>query len=256
MRCCAAVRATISPDTSATSPRYSGAIRHHARHRHAASARHRARDSSPRWRIRSIAHATRRRRPARRRRLRHPAAARRDRRAGRAALGISRACIRATRASIRTRAPCPTSIRMYSAKARSSAKASTTSTRSSTCLRDASARQPHPQPRFARRLLRALGIRERHRTARRLSDQLSRRRAPPASLDSRRLADRALAAPFVRARDGRLDAQSAERVVALESARQPAPQPGAGRVRAVARCSAGPSCPRRGSGQRSWSAFR
>ena len=73
----------------------------------------------------------RRRAPPRRRRLRHSAAARRREPAQRPAVAGSCACSRATRASIPTRASCRTSTRICSAKARSSARASTTSTPSS-----------------------------------------------------------------------------------------------------------------------------
>ncbi len=82
---------------------------------------------------------------------------------------------------------------MCSAKARSSAKASTTSTRSSRRSAGVS-RKPHSQPRPARGQLRALGAGHRRAAVRRLSVALQRRREPPPSLDPRRLADRGMAA--------------------------------------------------------------
>ena len=53
------------------------------------------------------------------------------------------------------------------------------------------AREPHPQPRPARRLLRALGPAERRAAVRGLPVALRRRREPAPPLDPRRLADRA-----------------------------------------------------------------
>ena len=68
---------------------------------------------------------------------------------------------------------------------------------------------------------------------------------PPAPLDTRRLADRALAAAARAGADGRRRAQSAVAAVAVEDLRQPAPQPGAGR--AASRCCWAAGLSRRGS---------
>jgi hypothetical protein len=86
-----------------------------------------------------------------------------------------RGSMAASRASIRTPARSRMSIRMCSAKARSSARASTTSMPSSK-RSAASAREPHAQPRPARRLLRPCGPAERRAPVRGLPGPLSRRR--------------------------------------------------------------------------------
>ena len=59
---------------------------------------------------------------------------------------------------------------------------------------NAVSREPHPESRSARRLLCAIGADERRAALRGVSCSLQRGHAPPPSLDSRRLADRALAA--------------------------------------------------------------
>ena len=164
-------------------------LRHHARQRFAAAARRGAqagRDDG------ASAQPSALRRGAE---SRHRAATRSCSRASAAccrsaARRRTRVSSAATPASIPTRVRFRTPIRISSAKARSSARASTTSTRSSASLADRFPGQPHPQPRSARRLLRALGPRDRHRALRGISEDLSRRRATPPSLDARRLADR------------------------------------------------------------------
>ena len=75
---------------------------------------------------------------------------------------FARICSPARRASIPTRARCRTSTRISSAKDRSSARASTTST-PSTGRRRPLPGEPHPQPRPARRRLRPLGAGDRRR---------------------------------------------------------------------------------------------
>ena len=87
-----------------------GQVRHHARHRHAAAARRRA-PAGRRDGASAQPAAVRRRARPRHRGLRHPAAARRRQPAQREPLAGSRGCSAATPASIRTRAPSPTSIR-------------------------------------------------------------------------------------------------------------------------------------------------
>ena len=157
----------------------------------------------------------------------------------------TRACSAASRASTRTRAPCPTSTRTCSAKARSSARASTTSMRSSARSADRLPREPHPQPRPARRLLRARRAGQRRRSCSRTPVALRRRRQAPPPLDPRRLADRRAGCCrcACRARRRRRSAaQSAVGAVALEDPRQPAPQPGAGGADRAAAARLGACC--------------
>ena len=105
-------------------------LRHHAGHRHATAAGHRAparrRDGAP-AQPPAFDDAS----GAWSRRLRHPAAAHGGQPAGRQSVAYAAVALAASRASIRIRAPCPTSTRTCSAKARSSARASTTWMRSS-----------------------------------------------------------------------------------------------------------------------------
>ncbi len=90
--------------------------------------------------------------------------------------------------------------------------------------RGALPREPHPQPRSARRLLCALRPAERRGAVRGISVALQRGREPPPPLDPRRLADRALVAA-ARAGGRRSSAQESALVaVAVEDSRQPAPQ--------------------------------
>ena len=91
----------------------------------------------------------------------------------------------------------------------------------------APAREPHPQPRPAGGLLRALGAGQRRRAARGIADALQHRRRAPPALDPRRLAaDRVAAA--ARACAAGCAAQSALAALARQDPRQPAPQPRAG----------------------------
>ena len=83
-------------------------------------------------------------------------------------------------------------------------------------------RQPDPEPRLDRRLLRPLGLPERRSALRRVSVDLRCRHEPPASLDSRRLATRRVVAAS-RAGSGPAPAsESAVLALAVEASRQPA----------------------------------
>ena len=140
-----------------------------------------------------------------------------------------RGCSAASRASTPTRAPSPTSTRTCSAKARSSARASTTSTPSSgRCA------GRFPENRIlSHDLIEGCYARSGLLSDVELLEDFPAalqpgREPPPAPLDPRRLAAARLAAP-ARARPARrAAAQSAVGAVALEDARQPAPQPGPG----------------------------
>ena len=187
----ASASSRIVGDTARAAER---ALRHHARHRHAAAARR----GPASWSA-TMAHPLNRprfdaQRAARRRGLRHPAAARRRQPAERAAARASRGCSPASRASTPTRAPSPTSTRTCSAKARSSARASTTSTPSS---RRSAARLPENRI-LSHDLLEGCyarsGLVSDVRAVRGLPVALPRRRQPAPPLDPRRLADRAVAA--------------------------------------------------------------
>ncbi len=139
----AAARAAVSEGVFAGRRRHRGPVRrqvrHHPGHGHAAAARcgaairrrHGAPAESPRLRrSETTGH----------RGLRHPATARGDQPAGHESLALSPVCTAASRASIRIRAPSRMSIRTCSAKARSSARGSTTSMPSSRRWADASPR--------------------------------------------------------------------------------------------------------------------
>ena len=95
-------------------------------------------------------------------------------------------------------------------------------------------REPDPEPRPARGLLRAVGVAERRATLRGIPVHLSRRHRPATPLDPRRLAAGRVAAA---ARTGSRRATGGEPAVgafAVEALRQPAAQPGPGRADPVA----------------------
>ena len=168
-------------------------------------------------------------------RLRHPAAAHAASACRAPAARATRSCTAASRASIRTRAPCPTSTRTCSAKARSSARASTTSMRSSARSSDR-----FPENRIlSHDLLEGCYARSGLLSDVQLyEDYPSRYGAdvePPASLDPRRLADRAAGCcRACRRPDGRSEPNPLSRAVAVEDLRQPAPQPRAAGAAAAA----------------------
>ena len=95
-------------------------------------------------------------------------------------------------------------------------------------------RKQDPEPRSARRLLRALGTPLRRRGVRGLSGGLWHRRPPPPSLDSRRLAAARVAAAARARSRGPSPSEPDVRAFAMETLRQPAPQPRACRLDAAA----------------------
>ena len=116
-------------------------------------------------------------------------------------------------------------------------------------------REHHPQPRSARRDLRARRAGHRHRGGRGISLALRRRRGPPASLGARRLAAAALDLR-PRASSGRPRAKAGSADRPLEDARQSAPTLSAP-PRVACACWLGGSCPSRRralDGRSSWSA--
>ena len=86
--------------------------------------------------------------------------------------------------------------------------------------------QPHSEPRSGGELLRALGTAQRCAGVRGISGHVQRRREPPPSLDSRRLAIGPLAAALGSRRRGAAR-EPDQRAVPMETLRQSSPQPGA-----------------------------
>ena len=126
--------------------------------------------------------------------IRHPAAAR-GRRACQAPTGRGmRACAAASRASIRIRAPSPMFTRTCFGEGSFIGKGIYDVDAFERALGGTLSRKPDPQPRSAGRVLRARRAVERRAAVRGISVALQRRREPPAPLDSRRLADCAVAA--------------------------------------------------------------
>ena len=176
---------------------------------------------------------------ARRRRLRHPAAARRGEPARRQPLAVRapvrrRAGHRSLHARGLRRLPGPVRRRLVHRQGHLRRR----------CVRARAggplSREPHPQPRPARRLLRALGAGQRRAAVRGLSVALQRRRRA-AGIAGSAATGRSPAGCCARVpgADGRARAQSALAAVAVEDLRQPAPQPGARRRCCCCCCSAG-----------------
>ena len=95
-------------------------------------------------------------------------------------------------------------------------------------------REPDPEPRSPRGLLRAFGVVERRRAVRRVSRDLWRRHEPPPSLGSRRLGAGGMAVVAGAGSRAAPGAQSAVGPLAMEALRQPPAQRGPGGADAAA----------------------